>query len=823
MRNSTRFARIPTVFRGLSTSFGPLAPSRIFFLAAALLLLLSLLFLPLDHEWSSRARMAMRSAGSGFWIQEALRIVRPLGKGLELTALALLLGGIKYRRRAAQALLALLLSAAFVWPIKVAVSRPRPNGDDRFSFPSGDSASIAAWAVPWMMQSARAAPPAIGLIAAVSAARTLDGKHFPADVMAGAALGLAAGALAASWKVRERRLPTRKIWLLAAFALVLLQRTLQLLLQSRSPLLRDFLLVVGPAALLLGLSVFIRPAARRFVRATRDPVVTSRAAYGAVFLLSFLTLAAYFLVAASSTLWDRDEPRFARATVEMLRSGQYLYPTFNGTLRPDKPILVYWLMSLPIRWFGQTELACRFFAPLATLGTGLLTALLGRRLIGSWLAGAAAMGLLISSPLMVVSGTAATTDAVLLFFVAAAVTAFAMTCSDGWRPSHAFLLALSLAGALLTKGPVGLIPLLIMGAVLALARALPQRKTGFLIGTTLALIAALALFLAWAVPANLATEGRFFNLGIGRHVVARSLRPMEGHGGRFWTSLPYYVPVVWLAFFPWTLYLPAAWSALAGHRLGRPGLTPFLCGWMLAPLALMTLVATKLPHYVLPAWPALALAVAALLEAHRQGDLSARDLIWMRRGLWLFVPAGLLVATALLIGSWLAPIPGARVAGTGIGLLVLAMTLTVWHEHRRSRWFAGAATLFTGMLLLQIAVSMHLLPALEPFKISPRLARAVRAKTPASVPVSTRSYGEPSLNFYLDRGPLEVLPSDEAVAAWARRPGRGVLIIPTGLLRHLERHFGSFGLEPITSVYGFNYSRGEWIEIAAMLRNPEER
>src|SRR5262245_64217471 len=89
----------------------------------------------------------------------------------------------------------------------------------------------------------------------------------------------------------------------------------------------------------------------------------------------------YLALAPWTTLWDRDEPRFAQATVEMLASGQYLYPTFNGHLRADKPILIYWLMALPMRLLGPRELAARFWSPAGLAAAALLTASIGRRLI----------------------------------------------------------------------------------------------------------------------------------------------------------------------------------------------------------------------------------------------------------------------------------------------------------------------------------------------------------------------------------------------------------------------------------------------------------
>src|SRR5512140_1168940 len=78
----------------------------------------------------------------------------------------------------------------------------------------------------------------------------------------------------------------------------------------------------------------------------------------------FISVAFFFLylvIAGSSTLWDRDEPRYARVTAEMIESGKYLVPTLNGRPWADKPILLYWLMSVPMRIMGQTEIACRFF------------------------------------------------------------------------------------------------------------------------------------------------------------------------------------------------------------------------------------------------------------------------------------------------------------------------------------------------------------------------------------------------------------------------------------------------------------------------------
>src|SRR6185295_1348610 len=123
-------------------------------------------------------------------------------------------------------------------------------------------------------------------------------------------------------------------------------------------------------------------------------------------LLALGVLAFYGFATTRSTLWDRDEPRFAQATVEMIASGDHLVPTFNHELRPDKPILIYWLQSVPMRLFGAHEWTARFWAPVGVAIAALLTAAIGRRLFGARV-GFLAAAMLVSTMLVFVEGTAA--------------------------------------------------------------------------------------------------------------------------------------------------------------------------------------------------------------------------------------------------------------------------------------------------------------------------------------------------------------------------------------------------------------------------------
>ncbi|MCE9547882.1 MAG: glycosyltransferase family 39 protein, partial [Planctomycetia bacterium] len=140
----------------------------------------------------------------------------------------------------------------------------------------------------------------------------------------------------------------------------------------------------------------------------------------------WVVLAAAFVVSlnlGAARLWDEDEPKNATCAAEMLARGDWTVPTFNGELRTDKPILLYWCMLLSYHVFGVTELGARMTSALCGVGTALLTYHLGRRLFGA--ATGLWAGLLLCSSLMfVVAARGATPDSLLIFFSTLAIWFF---------------------------------------------------------------------------------------------------------------------------------------------------------------------------------------------------------------------------------------------------------------------------------------------------------------------------------------------------------------------------------------------------------------
>ncbi len=542
----------------------------------------------------------------------------------------------------------------------------------------------------------------------------------------------------------------------------------------------------------------------------------SRTPWMTVVGICLMVAGVYWFIDSRSTLWDRDEPRFSRATAEMIESDNYLYPTFNGQLRPDKPILVYWLMSVPMRVLGPISLACRFFSSVGIAVTCLFTFLLARRFLGVK-AGLWSMAVLASTLLVVVEGTMATADGVLLPCMVAVMVLFGCTMELGWRWYHIAAAGLALGLGLLAKGPVALLPVVVIFVTLW-----PTRRREVGMGPHFgpvggAVVVGALLFVVWAIPANNATGGEFLRLGIGHHVLARTARPLESHGGRFLLHLPYYPLTIVAGFFPWTLHLPGSISAVLRGRVGGVHFRELFLAWVVSIVVIMTLVATKLPHYILFTWPALALAVGGTLAAAAQGKLADVDRNWLRGGIYFFAPVvGLAVIALVAAPSWL-HLSGAIVPFWAAAVVLVVVSVLAMRQQLQNRPQASAVTLLAGMLVLLVPVTLGVLPALEKTKVSPALAQAITQKTAPDVPVVTYGYGEPTLNFYLGRR-IEPLAHEQAVVQWAQQWQPGVLVITKPLLGEIERRNGPLGLVEIASQGGLNYAKGKPLEVTALLR-----
>ena len=145
-------------------------------------------------------------------LAEWMGVFKALGKGNILFLVALTVGSCGLKRRAKEMIIALLLSAVLVWPIKLTVQRERPSQSNHLSFPSADSAAVAAAAVPLIAWSLKLFPAAGLIVLSVAGSRIFYGAHYPSDVCAGMALGILAGLIAVHLNRKWRWSPGWMAW-----------------------------------------------------------------------------------------------------------------------------------------------------------------------------------------------------------------------------------------------------------------------------------------------------------------------------------------------------------------------------------------------------------------------------------------------------------------------------------------------------------------------------------------------------------------------------------------------------------------------------------
>jgi len=327
----------------------------------------------------------------------------------------------------------------------------------------------------------------------------------------------------------------------------------------------------------------------------------------------------------SLPLVDRDEPRFAEASREMIQRGDYIVPYFNDHLRLDKPPLTYWAQAASYRLFGENDFAARFPSAIAAALVALSILAWGTRLGGNNVGWWAAIIFTLSLQTFL-HAKAAVADMWLVLFVTLAHWAGYELLRDSLgaqshvslvRPAVApyqyrtlwwWVFYLSLAFGFLAKGPIGWVPLL---TILSTKFFLAEPKLSYRFQFPFGSLFMLAILALWGIPAAVRTHGQFFVVGIGRHVVGRSFASMEGHGansfGMYLLLLPFYFVTIFISFFPWSVKLPWLMKKLWRRR---DAIDNYLSAGVAIIFIIFSLIKTKLPHYTLPAFPLIALLLA---------------------------------------------------------------------------------------------------------------------------------------------------------------------------------------------------------------------
>jgi 4-amino-4-deoxy-L-arabinose transferase-like glycosyltransferase len=328
-------------------------------------------------------------------------------------------------------------------------------------------------------------------------------------------------------------------------------------------------------------------------------------------------------------LVDETEPLFAEASRQMLVRGDWITPYFNNETRFDKPALIYWCQAIAYAIMGVNEWAVRLPSALAAMGVvGLAFYTVHwsvakqdelekvSRPVRRYLTAGLAATIIALTPEMIAWGRIGVSDMLLTGCIASALLCFFLGYAQNAKFPNKWYVAcyVLVAGAILTKGPVGIVlPAMIIGAFLLYQGNLIQvwREMRPLMGMLIILL----LSVPWYALVIWRNGWTYINSFFGYHNVERFTEVVNGHAAPWY----FYFLVVLLGFAPYSVYLPASmirlkfWQRSHWRSQERSQqLSLFVCIWFLSVFGFFTIAVTKLPSYVLPLMPAAAILVAFL-------------------------------------------------------------------------------------------------------------------------------------------------------------------------------------------------------------------
>lgn len=440
----------------------------------------------------------------------------------------------------------------------------------------------------------------------------------------------------------------------------------------------------------------------------------------------------FFSALGKASLWDIDEPNNAECAREMMVHHDPIVPTFNEELRTDKPALIYWCMWIAYKIFGVNEFSARFFSPLFGMATVALVFLVGNSLC-AWPTGLWAGLIILTTLLFNVSVRIATPDAALIFFINLAIFSF-MLGYEKRRGIYFYLFYLAMALAVLAKGPMGIVlPLTTIFVFLLIKRDFSVLKEARL-GKGLLLFCLFVL--PWYVLVGIKTHGAFLKGFLLKHNIHRFLNPMEGHKAPFF----FYILILPFAFFPWGGLLPhLLWT---GHRRRVKGTLTnaeiFLWLWITIFILFFSLARTKLPTYINPIFPALAVLTALYLK-----EIPS----WAAK---LFLHFNAFFALLLLFGG------GAALAHfyprlgwiAFLGFIPLISWQIGLHFSRQRQHARLVLSQFLGAYLFILALVNWAVPAVDKYKITKTFALEIKQHLKKDASIIAYHYFQPSLVFY---------------------------------------------------------------------------
>lgn len=510
---------------------------------------------------------------------------------------------------------------------------------------------------------------------------------------------------------------------------------------------------------------------------------------------------------------DRDEARFAQATKQMVETGDFVDIRFQDEVRYKKPVGIYWLQAAAVETASAVGLPraqvriwlYRIPSLIGAIGAVLLTywtalAFVTRR--GAILAAL----ILCSSVLLGAEARLAKTDAMLLLTVVAAMGALARVYlswqrgDDPIRPplSYPAIFWTALAAGILLKGPL----ILMFVGLTVITLAIVDRSASWLwrLRPFAGVIWMMLLVLPWFIAIFWRAGETFFADSIGGDMLSK-VAAQESHGA----PPGVYLLLFWVTFWPGAplagMAAPAAWGARR-----EPG-AQFLLAWLIPSWIVFEAVLTKLPHYVLPLYPAIAILTIGALERR----VLSRS--WLRRGAawWFLVPAlasVIAVVAAVMLTRQPVFLAWPFIAGA------LIFGLFAWWLYDDNRAELSLLNAVVAAMFLATSVYGLVIPALTPLFPSAEVARALRNVVCVGPKAAAAGFHEPSLVFMT--GTSTLLTDGSGAADFLRQGSCRFALVEQRSERGFAQRAEAIGLRYNVAkrIEGYNISQGRAISIA---------
>ena len=510
---------------------------------------------------------------------------------------------------------------------------------------------------------------------------------------------------------------------------------------------------------------------------------------------------------------DRDEARFAQATKQMVETGDYVDIRFQEDVRYKKPVGIYWMQAAAVKAMQALHLP-RAEVRIWVYRLPSLFGAIGAVLLTYWAAlafvtrrGAVLAALMMCScVLLSAEARLAKTDAMLLLTVVAAMGALArvyLSWQRGEDPEHPpwswpAIFWTALAGGILLKGPL----ILMFAALTIITLAILDRSASWLwrLRPVWGLTWMLVLVLPWFIAIYWRAGNAFFTDSVGGDMLSK-LAAQESHGA----PPGLYLVLFWITFWPGAplagMAVPAVWRARR-----EPG-AQYLLAWLVPSWIVFELVLTKLPHYVLPLYPAIAILTAGVLERR----VLSRS--WLTKGAawWFAIPS--LAAILAVVG---AIILTRQPAFLSWPLFAAAMIfgLFAWWLYEDGNAERSLLNALVGALCLAFAVYGVVLPKLDTLFPSAQIAHALRYAKCVKPRLASAGFDEPSLVFMTDTSTL--LTDGSGAADFLSQGSCRFALVEQRSERAFVQRAEAIGLRYNVAlrIDGYNISRGKPVSIA---------